>query len=67
MANGVRLKGDDRILGNSDFVLDVLKGSEEEKERRYRVKAAGYNLERLARQVAEIFGARAEGLWIPGN
>jgi chromosomal replication initiation ATPase DnaA len=67
MANGVRLKGDERILGDSDFVLDVLKASEEEMERRYRLKAAGYNLERLARRVAEIFGVRAEDLWIPGK
>jgi hypothetical protein len=67
MANGVRLKGDERILGDSDFVLDVLKSSEEEMERRYRLKAAGYNLERLAGRVAEIFGLRAEDLWIPGK
>lgn len=67
MANGVRLKGDERILGDSDFVLDVLKASEEEMERRYRLKAAGYNLDRLARRVAEIFTVRAEDLWIPGK
>ena len=67
MASGVRLKGDERILGESDFVLDVLKASEEEMERRYRLKAVGYNLERLARRVGEIFGIRAEDLWIPGK
>jgi len=67
MASGARLKGDERILGDSDFVLDVLKVSEEEMERRYRLKAAGYDLERLARRVGEIFGIRAEDLWIPGK
>jgi putative transposase len=67
MASGVRLKGDERILGKSDFVLDVLKASEEEMERRYRLKAGGYNLEKLARRVGEIFGMRAEDFWIPGK
>jgi len=67
MANGVRLKGDERILGDSDFVLGVLKSSEEEMERRYRLKAAGYNLERVAGRVAEVFGVRAEDLWVPGK
>lgn len=67
MADRVRLKGDERILGDSDFVLDVLKPSEEEMERRYRLKVRGYNLERLAGLVAEIFGVRAEDLWIPGK
>jgi hypothetical protein len=28
--SGVRVKGDERILGDSDFVLEVLKASEEE-------------------------------------
>jgi len=60
MRSGVRVKGDERILGDSDFVLDVLKASEEELERRYRLKAVGFDLERLAQRVAEIFGIEAE-------
>lgn len=63
----LRLKGDERILGNSDFVMEVLKISEEEMERRYRLKAAGYDLERCARRVAEVFGVPAEDLWKPGK
>jgi putative transposase len=41
IAGGVRVKGDERILGDSDFVMDVLKASEEEMERRYRLKVLG--------------------------
>jgi REP-associated tyrosine transposase len=63
IAGGGRVKGDERILGDSDFVMDVLKASEEEMERRYRLKASGLNLERIAQQVAGIFGIEAEELW----
>ena len=38
----LRLKGDERILGDSDFVMDALKASEEQLERKYRLKAEGY-------------------------
>ena len=60
---GTRVKGDERILGDSGFVMDVLKASEEEMERRYRLKASGVNLERIAQQVAGIFEIEAEELW----
>ena len=63
MAGGGRVKGDERILGDSGFVMDVLKASEEEMERRYRLKASGVNLERIAQQVAGIFEIEAEELW----
>jgi len=63
----IRLKGDERILGDSDFVSDVLKVSGEEMERRDRLKAAGYDLEKLGRRVAEIFGIEAEDLWMLGK
>jgi len=67
LGGAVRLKGDERILGDSDFVLEVLKASEEHMERRYRFKRAGYDLEKLAGRVAEIFGVQAEALWNPGK
>ncbi|MGB9698137.1 MAG: transposase [Thermodesulfobacteriota bacterium] len=67
MVGGIRLKGDERILGNSDFVLEVLRVAEEKMERGYRLRAAGYNLDRLAQKVAKIFGVRAEDLWIMGK
>jgi putative transposase len=67
MPAGGRVKGDERILGDSDFVMDVLKASEEEMERRYRLKASGVNLERVAQQVAGIFGIGAEELWRSGK
>ena len=50
-----RLKGDERILGGSDFVDDVLRHAEEEMNRRDRLRIAGYGLEELAGDVADKF------------
>jgi putative transposase len=50
-----RLKGDERILGGSDFVDQVLRHSEEELTRQDQLKASGYGLDELAREVADLF------------
>ena len=63
----LRLKGDERILGDRDFVLQVLKASEEELERKYRSKAEGYTLEKLAAQVAGVLGLEPKDLWSVGK
>jgi chromosomal replication initiation ATPase DnaA len=63
----LRLKGDERILGDSDFVLEVLKASEEELERKYRLRAEGFTLERLAARVAGVFGLGTKDLWSIGK
>jgi hypothetical protein len=59
----VRLKGDERILGDSDFVEAVLKAADEQLERRYRLKAEGYGLEQVAGRVAEVLGIPLEEIW----
>ena len=63
----IRLKGDERILGDSDYVLDVLKENRERFERRYELKARWYNLDVLTRRVAEIFHVRPEEIFSPGK
>ena len=62
-----RLKGDERILGDSQFVLDVLKESEERFERKYELKARGYDLDALAERVEEIFGMEGGDIYSPGK
>jgi len=62
-----RGKGDERILGDSEFVRDTLKESSERFERRYELKARGYDLEALAEHVGEIFGMEAGDLYSPGK
>ncbi len=51
---GIRVKGNERILGDSDFVKNVLKSAEEEFEQKYDLKAKGYDFDRVARRVAEV-------------
>jgi hypothetical protein len=50
-----RVKGDQRILGDSGFVLDVLKEADEKFERRYEMKRLGYDLNTIEERVCEIY------------
>ena len=52
---GDRILGDGRIPGDGDFVEGALAAGSERIERRSRLKAAGYDFERIAEQVAVIF------------
>jgi REP-associated tyrosine transposase len=62
-----RFKGDERILGESGFVGEVLKASEEALERRYGLRAKGLDLEGIVGRVAEIFGMRLEEIKAGGK
>ncbi len=63
----IHLKGDERILGESDFVKEVLSEQKEQFERRYRLKAQGYDIDRVVEKVAEVFEIKPEKIWQPGN
>jgi putative transposase len=52
---GERVKGDERVLGDGDFVETVLGASNERLERRAMLQAMGYNFDRLAERVAQVF------------
>jgi REP element-mobilizing transposase RayT len=64
---GVRVKWDERILGESSFVLEVLKEAEERFERGYELKSRGYDIEHLAVRVADIFGVDEKGILKAGK
>ena len=49
-----RMKGDERILGNGDFVKQVLEAGNEKLERRYFYQARGYDLNWLVNRVAQV-------------
>jgi len=57
-----RQKGDERILGGSDFVLGALKEAEEEADRRYKLRAKGYDIEAIAKKAAQEFGIKPQEL-----
>ena len=46
---------DERILGDSAFVENLLSQTDEQYERRYELKRQGYDADRLAIRVAEIY------------
>ena len=47
-------KGDERILGDGAFVNEVLVQAEERLKKRYRMRAEGFDLEKLIYRVAEL-------------
>ena len=59
----VRVKGDERILGDSNFVEAVLKEANEQLKRRYRLKAEGFDLDRVAERVAAVINIPIELVW----
>jgi putative transposase len=58
--NGIRVKGDERILGDSDFLETVLKTAQEELEQKNDLKNKGYDLDRVAQRVAELMSMEIE-------
>jgi putative transposase len=55
-----RIKSDQRILGESDFVSDVLLDSEEQFSRKYRLKSMGYDFETVVERVSGLFQLEKE-------
>ena len=47
-------KGDERILGDGEFVTQVLAKAEEQFQHKYRIKAEGYDLDKVINRVAKI-------------
>ncbi len=63
----IHIKGDERILGDSDFVEKVLSQASEHVERRYRLKAEGWTLPKITERVAEIFGIEKDQVVVAGK
>ena len=63
----MHLKSDERILGDSDFVDEVLKAADESLQRRYALEAKGWDPDRLAERSARIYGLEPDQLYTPGK
>lgn len=63
----IHLKGDERILGDSDFVKSVLDEQNERLERQYNLEAHGYDFDKLLERVAEVFGLDPDKVLIPSK
>lgn len=60
-------KGDERILGNGDFVETVLSSANETMERKYDIQSRGYTVDKVAARVAEVLGIKQEEVWVAGK
>jgi hypothetical protein len=61
------LKGDERILGDSDFVESVLEAAEEDLIRRYRLQAEGYDFEKVLDRVARLCDLKPSEILLPSK
>lgn len=55
-SSGERIKSDERILGDSDFVMSVLSEANERLDHRYELKSKGVDLDRVAGRAEEVLG-----------
>jgi hypothetical protein len=62
-----RLKGDQRILGGSDFVLKMLKEAEDNYERGFIIRNKGYTVDTVADIVAAIYGIKRDDVLSRGR
>jgi REP-associated tyrosine transposase len=57
------VKGDERILGDSDFVETIVKACQDELDRKYLLKAREHDFDTVVDRVAKVLGInRAEVL-----
>jgi hypothetical protein len=63
----MHLKSDERVLGDSDFVVRVLKAADESLEKKYRLKSKGFDTKQLADRVAEILAINPGKIFQPGK
>ena len=51
-----RVKGDQRILGDSEFVMSILSSAQDHLDRKALMKSKGYTLDAIAEQSAALYG-----------
>jgi len=62
-----RMKGDERILGQGDFVETVLKAAQENLDRKSMIQALGYDFEWLVNRVTGLFDLTLKELLTGGK
>jgi len=62
-----RIKGDERILGESDFVMEILSHANEKYNRQYELKSMGYDLEKLEQRVTKMYQIDSDELYSKGR
>lgn len=60
---GDSIKSDERILGDSEFVMQVLAEADETFDRRYKLKSLGYDVAKVEHRVLDLFGIKRDRLY----
>jgi len=60
-------KSDERILGDSAFVAQVLSTSQEQMERKHTLAAKGYNLDKVTERVSNLMNLEPSEIWAAGK
>ena len=61
------IKGDERILGDGVFVKQQLEQASERMERKYRIRALGFDMEKIIERVSEVLGIPQDQVTAPGK
>jgi putative transposase len=61
------VRGDERILGSSDFVLQAIRAAGEQWERSHMLKSQGVDFDSLCRHVAGLFELDPKEILLPGR
>jgi len=65
--NGKWKKGDERILGDSEFVEKVLKEAGEQLYSKTQLQKQGYDLNKIAERVSELLDYSLDDIWNKGK
>ena len=60
-------KGDERILGDGDFVEQTLKAANEAMKKKYVLQAQGIDLNKITTRVANLLDMDVEEIWTAGR
>jgi len=63
----LRMKSDERILGDSEFTQFVLDEAKERLEERYRLQVQGYDLDKVTIRVSSELGIDPQQVWTYGK
>lgn len=67
LQNQTHIKSDERILGDGDFVSEILSQAEESYKRRAALKAQGVDVTLIAKRVAVVLDLSEDNVWREGK
>jgi REP element-mobilizing transposase RayT len=62
-----RVKGDQRILGDSEYVMNILSSAQEHFDKKTLIKSKGYTLDVLAEQIAALYSIQKPDMLSKGR